>query len=96
MCRTDRPSLEARGHLPSFDEGEDAVFLNQTGAQYDVEMDVNIGEGDIPKPAFFKVSNANVTGSLLVLYCAFLLRGIASGVERLPRIGVLYGTAGAW
>ena len=33
---------------------------------------------------------------LLVLYCAFLLRGIASGVERLPRIGVLYGAAGAW
>ena len=48
------------GRLPSFDAGDDAVFINRTGAQYDVEIDVNIGEGDIPAPAFFKVSNANV------------------------------------
>ena len=54
----------SRGHLPSIDEGEDAVFVNQTGAQYDVEIDVNIGEGGIPAPAFFKVSNSNIRESL--------------------------------
>ena len=57
----------SRGHLPYFNstsDAEDAVFDNRSGAQYNVEIDVDIGEGDIPAPAFFKVSNANIPGPL--------------------------------
>ena len=57
----------SRGHLPYFNstsDGEDAVFANRSGAQYDVEIDVNIGEGDIPAPAFFKVSDNNIPAPL--------------------------------
>ena len=57
----------SRGHLPYFNstsDGEDAVFANRSGAQYNVEIDVNIGEGDIPAPAFFKVSNNNIPAPL--------------------------------
>ena len=48
------------GHLPTYDRGEDAVFINRTGAQYDVEMDVELVGGDASSPAFFKVGNSNV------------------------------------
>ncbi len=44
------------GHLPDCDKGEDAVFYTRD-ADYVVTIDVAIGDGVVPKPAFFKVGN---------------------------------------